>query len=296
MLLKAFTRRLPGSWDAPARWSSGTGRRARRSAVALGVVVRGVDDDLAAEQARPAPGDALERDGEDDEVGRRAASCVVAARACGPSSSTRSWRVSGPRLLLSTTSCPASTASRATVLPMCPLPMSPMVVMASRTAGVGRSFRRRVPTRAGRCRAGPRPVRSWAAGTVSGGGSVGPRAVLVAAGGGRTAGSDQDLDRGEEHARRRRPTRTGVRRRRSYPTAARSRRAHRPRSAARRRSPRSIDRHRTPRCRRGRPRPSPRPEAIVVRAATPVLVRPANQPTTIRIRPSQSITRWPRSR
>src|SRR3954468_761553 len=57
-----------------------------------------------------------------------AASAAVAARARGPSSLTRSVRVSGPRLLLSTTSCPASTASRATVLPMFPLPMNPMVV------------------------------------------------------------------------------------------------------------------------------------------------------------------------
>ena len=60
-----------------------------------------------------------------------AASSAVAARACGPSSATRSARVSGPRLLLRTTSWPASTASRATVLPMLPLPMSPMVVMAA---------------------------------------------------------------------------------------------------------------------------------------------------------------------
>src|SRR5437016_1778962 len=57
-----------------------------------------------------------------------AASAAVAARARGPSSLTRSVRVSGPRLLLSTTSWPASTASRAMVLPMFPLPMSPMVV------------------------------------------------------------------------------------------------------------------------------------------------------------------------
>jgi hypothetical protein len=51
-----------------------------------------------------------------------AASSAVPARACGASSSTRSCSVSGPRLLLSTTSWPASTASRATVLPMFPLP------------------------------------------------------------------------------------------------------------------------------------------------------------------------------
>src|SRR3954447_24146259 len=57
-----------------------------------------------------------------------AASTAVAARACGPRRSTRSVRVLGPRLLLSTTSWPPSTASRATVLPMFPLPISPMVV------------------------------------------------------------------------------------------------------------------------------------------------------------------------
>src|SRR3954463_4473050 len=57
-----------------------------------------------------------------------AASVEVAARARGPSCFTRAVRVSGPRLLLSPTSWPASTASRATVLPMFPLPMSPMIV------------------------------------------------------------------------------------------------------------------------------------------------------------------------
>src|SRR6187402_1816030 len=63
----------------------------------------------------------------------RAASCEPAARACGPSSPTRSASVSGPRLLLRTTSWPASTASRATVLPMFPLPMKPQVVMRAPT-------------------------------------------------------------------------------------------------------------------------------------------------------------------
>ncbi len=58
-----------------------------------------------------------------------AASAAVAARARGPRSATRSARVSGPRLLLSTTSWPASTTSRARVLPMFPLPMRPHVVM-----------------------------------------------------------------------------------------------------------------------------------------------------------------------
>src|SRR3954451_25445842 len=69
-----------------------------------------------------------------------AASAAVAARACAASCSTRSVRVWGPRLLLSTTSWPASTASRATVLPMCPLPMSPMVVMSAASHGAGAAF------------------------------------------------------------------------------------------------------------------------------------------------------------
>src|SRR5438477_7440657 len=59
-----------------------------------------------------------------------AASAGVAARARGPSSSTSSLSVSGPRELLSTTSYPAATASLATVPPMCPLPISPTVVMS----------------------------------------------------------------------------------------------------------------------------------------------------------------------
>ena len=64
-----------------------------------------------------------------------AASAGVAARARGPSSATRSAKVSGPRLLLSTTSCPAPTTSRARVLPMFPLPMRPHVVMAGDADG-----------------------------------------------------------------------------------------------------------------------------------------------------------------
>src|SRR3954466_1141200 len=57
-----------------------------------------------------------------------AASAAVPARARGPSSARGGVGVSGPRLLLSPPSWRASTASRATVLPMFPLPMSPMVV------------------------------------------------------------------------------------------------------------------------------------------------------------------------
>src|SRR6266508_2701319 len=58
-----------------------------------------------------------------------AAPVGVAARARGPSSSTRSLRVCGPRELLSTTSYPAATANRATVPPRYPLPMKPIVVI-----------------------------------------------------------------------------------------------------------------------------------------------------------------------
>src|SRR3954468_1229080 len=69
-----------------------------------------------------------------------AASAAVGARARGPSPATRSARVSGPRLLLSTTSWPASTASRATVLPMFPLPMSPIVVTSAGNAAAAPAF------------------------------------------------------------------------------------------------------------------------------------------------------------
>src|ERR1700745_1820899 len=71
----------------------------------------------------------------------RAASSAVAARACGPSSVTRSASVRGPRELLSTTWYPAATASRATVPPMLPLPMNPIVVMPGPTGDFVRIFR-----------------------------------------------------------------------------------------------------------------------------------------------------------
>src|SRR6201992_2238003 len=58
-----------------------------------------------------------------------AASATLSARPPGPSSATRSFSVSGPRELLSTTMCPAATLSRATVLPILPLPMNPMVAI-----------------------------------------------------------------------------------------------------------------------------------------------------------------------
>src|ERR1700677_1736038 len=57
-----------------------------------------------------------------------------AARACGPNSATRAESVCGPRDLLSTTSKPTSTASRASVPPMFPLPMSPSVAMPETTS------------------------------------------------------------------------------------------------------------------------------------------------------------------
>lgn len=60
-----------------------------------------------------------------------AASSLVAADARGPSSATVSASDPGPRELLSTTWCPAATASRAIVPPMDPLPMNPTVVMFS---------------------------------------------------------------------------------------------------------------------------------------------------------------------
>src|SRR5450755_4349023 len=71
-----------------------------------------------------------------------AASSAVAARAMGPSSLVSSLRVSGPRELLSTTACPAATASRATVLPIIPLPMNPTVAITGRTQPPSGSFRR----------------------------------------------------------------------------------------------------------------------------------------------------------
>src|SRR5215213_5328951 len=69
-----------------------------------------------------------------------AASVTVAARAPSPRFSTTSVSVSGPRLLLSTTWCPASSARRATVLPMLPLPINPHVVMGSSTRPREASF------------------------------------------------------------------------------------------------------------------------------------------------------------
>src|SRR4051794_13167520 len=55
-----------------------------------------------------------------------AASAAVPACAFGPSSSTRPDSVSGPRELLTITSCPAAESSCARVPPIFPLPMKPM--------------------------------------------------------------------------------------------------------------------------------------------------------------------------
>ena len=60
------------------------------------------------------------RDAHHHQVTRCAAPAGAAARACGPSSFTRSSRVCGPRELLSTTSYPAVMANRATLPPMRP--------------------------------------------------------------------------------------------------------------------------------------------------------------------------------
>ena len=62
-----------------------------------------------------------------------AACSAVPAVASGPSSATSSVSVSGPRELLTTTWCPAATLSLATVPPIIPLPMIPMVVMTAPT-------------------------------------------------------------------------------------------------------------------------------------------------------------------
>src|SRR3954451_5635869 len=56
-----------------------------------------------------------------------AASRGELARARGPSSLTSSFNVSGPRELLTTTSYPCRTASRASWLPMWPAPINPIV-------------------------------------------------------------------------------------------------------------------------------------------------------------------------
>src|SRR5436190_8168113 len=58
-----------------------------------------------------------------------AASMAVAARAFGPSSATSVDKVCGPRELLITTLYPCAIASRAIWLPMCPAPISPMVLI-----------------------------------------------------------------------------------------------------------------------------------------------------------------------
>ena len=66
---------------------------------------------------------------------------LVTALAFSPSSATRPASVSGPRELLMITSYPAARLSRATVLPMFPLPMKPTVVIEAATPARRRSFR-----------------------------------------------------------------------------------------------------------------------------------------------------------
>jgi hypothetical protein len=61
----------------------------------------------------------------------------VAAPAFGPSSVTRPASESGPWELLSTTSYPWAIAARARLLPTCPLPMIPMVVIRGISLTVG---------------------------------------------------------------------------------------------------------------------------------------------------------------
>src|SRR5690349_2261444 len=80
----------------------------------------------------------------------RAASWAVAARARGPSSLTSADSVAGPRELLTTTSYPFLIARRATWLPMCPAPMSPMVVIAT-TYARRRAAARRCPRQRTTC-------------------------------------------------------------------------------------------------------------------------------------------------
>ena len=75
-------------------------------AITLGVVVVGVDHDLARERRHRHVAVVLERYGDHDDVARLAASTAVAARAVGPSPPTSVARVSGPRELLITTGIP----------------------------------------------------------------------------------------------------------------------------------------------------------------------------------------------
>src|SRR6202034_4843509 len=89
-----------------------------------------------------------------------AAFAQEAARALGPSSATRSARVSGPRELLSTTSIPASTASLATVPPILPHPISPRVVIVTGNPARPESIpSQRYPRRRDRRSAASAPIR-----------------------------------------------------------------------------------------------------------------------------------------
>src|SRR4051812_25472237 len=66
-----------------------------------------------------------------------AAPAAVAAFAEGPSSSTRSFNVSGPLELAMTTSWPCAIAARAICVPTSPAPMMPMTVLASDAQAAG---------------------------------------------------------------------------------------------------------------------------------------------------------------
>jgi hypothetical protein len=99
--------------------------------VTLGTVVARVDDVFPASAAAGKTGKALTGTATTTMSPAAAASPLVAADVRGPSAALRYASVSGPRELLSTTWCPASIASRAMALPICPLPMIPTVVMFS---------------------------------------------------------------------------------------------------------------------------------------------------------------------
>jgi hypothetical protein len=98
-------------------------------AVTLGAVVARVDDRLPRQWRGGQVGQPLTGTETTTMSPAAEASPLVAADARGPSSAAVSASVSGPRELLSTTWCPAAMASRAIVLPICPLPMNPTVVM-----------------------------------------------------------------------------------------------------------------------------------------------------------------------
>jgi hypothetical protein len=94
-------------------------------------VVAHVGDRLPGQWRGGQVGEGLDRHRDHDDVtGRRG--LPARRRGCPrPSSAIVSASVSGPCELLSTTWCPASMASRAIAVPICPLPMNPTVVIFS---------------------------------------------------------------------------------------------------------------------------------------------------------------------